>query len=136
METTNDYITIFNNGSINIFCRKGTINDSKTIHVRINCMNPVDGQIYDKFAGWLSRTMALHGSANTPEYAYESALTQIDENKQEIKESLIKLGRYMENIDKSGTGVTENIAHPQTEHQRNEVRKEMQKNAPKGTNHM
>lgn len=136
METNTDYITIFNNGVLNIFCRKGTINDSKSIHVRVNCTNSVDGQIYDKFAGWLSRTMALHGGVNTLEYAYELGLKLIAENKQEIKESLVRLGRYMENIDKSGTGVTENVAHPQTEHQRNAIRKEMQKNAPEGTNHM
>lgn len=110
METSTDYISIFNNGVLNIFCRKGTINDSKSIHVRVNCENPNDGMIYDKFAGWLSRTMALHGGNSTTEYAYNAALCLIIENSEEIRNSLIKLGRYMEERNCAGSGVTYNVA--------------------------
>lgn len=110
--------------------------DSKNIIVHAKALNPHDGQVHEKTAGWLSRTLALHGFTKTPEYIYEKACEEIFNNQEGIRNSLLKIGRVLDEKNNAGAGVTNKIAHPLGEGQRNKVRTMMQKNAPKTTNHL
>jgi len=129
-------ITIFKNDVLEISCRQNLVNETKSVKVHVLAKNPVDGETYSRYAGWISRTLALHGGANTPDYAYSSALSEISANNEEIRKSLISFGRYLEQRDCSGIGVSDNVAHPKTDAQRNYVKMNMQINAPEGTNHL
>lgn len=129
--------TIFKNEIINVFLHeKGSINDSKSIVVRVNALNPSDGKMYERHAGWLSKTMALHGTANTREYALEAASIEIAKNSDEIRNKLIELGRSMEEKVIAGANCNFKKSHPQTEKERFAVKKEMQNNTNHYTNHM
>jgi len=133
---TEPITTIFENEVIKVTTRLSEINDSKSIYVHVNALNPVDGKMYKKHAGWLSKTMALHGTANTREYALETASIEIKKNNDIIRAKLIDFGRKMENIVKAGTNCNFKESHPQTEKERFIVKKEMQNNTNHYTNHM
>jgi hypothetical protein len=109
--------------------------DAKCIIVTAKALNQNDGQIHEKTAGWLSGTLSLHGFNKTPGYIYEKACEEIFANQNEIRNSLLKLGRKLEEENKAGKGVTHKISHPLEESEINAVRKLHQKNAPDGTFH-
>jgi len=145
MEKTNE---IFSVGGLEVFWMDYA---AKGIGASCSAVNPQDGKTYTKFAGWISKTLALHGGAATPGYIYENACRLIHENASEILEAVILfLGRQQlvelmpngdaratllceqllrwtnANADKAGRGIENKHAHPLNESQRQEVR-EMQK---------
>jgi len=128
--------TIFENEVIKITTRLNNINDSKSIIVHVNALNPADGKMYEKNAGWLSKTMALHGTANTREYALKTASAEIAKNSDAIRTKLIELGRDMEENIIAGANCNYKTSHPKTHKERQIVKEKMQKNTNDYTNHL
>lgn len=128
--------TIFENEVIKVTTRLSSINDSKSIIVHVNALNPSDGKVYQKHAGWLSKTMALHGTANTREYALEAASIEIEKNSDAIRSKLIELGRIMEEKVIAGANCNFKTSHPQTHKERQIVKEKMQQNTNDYTNHL
>lgn len=141
---------IFKNDHLEVYYQNGkSPNDgeAKAIKVKCKAYNWFDGKVYEKHAGWISATLALHGGSRTPEYIYDAAIESIEKHKDEILAAIID---YLEAIGnnyraeefrkmnglKAGSGVDFNTAHPRTEAQRQRVRLMMQANAPEGTNHL
>lgn len=161
MENSN---IIFKAENLEIFWQVGsTPMNGAAKGVKVNCTakNPHDGNFYTKFAGWLGKSLALHGGAKTQGYIYEKACDLIAENQSEIIEAIISFlekqplfekhpngfetkttfGSQLEewkkaNTGSAGNGVEYKKAHPIGESQRQKVREEMQENAPIGTNHL
>lgn len=134
---------------------------SKSVKVKCTSQNPHDGQFYTKYAGWLSKSIALHGGIRTQGYIYEKALDLIAENSQEILSSVIVFLENQKQVDvhpngwetktsfasqleewrksnaaNAGKGVDFKTSHPSGEKERQKVRAMMQEKAPEGTNHL
>ncbi len=155
---------IFKAENLEIFWKVGsTPMNGPAKGVKVNCtaQNPQDGNSYTKYAGWLGKSLALHGGAKAQGYIYEKACALICENADEIIKSIIlflenqplfqkhpdgfetktDFGSQLEEWKtttggSAGNGVDYKKAHPTGESQRQKVRAEMQKTAPIGTNHL
>lgn len=155
MENSN---IIFKTENLEIFWQD---EGNKSIKAKCTAKNPHDGQFYTKFAGWISKSLALHGSTNTQGYIYEKACELIAENSEEIILSVVTFLEKQEQVEihsngwqtktifasqlegwekanesNAGKGVNFKTSHPIGEGQRQKVRTMMQKNAPEGTNHL
>ena len=161
MENSN---IIFKKEGIEIFWQVGSTpmnSDNKGVKVRCTAKNPFDGKEYSRFAGWLSKSLALHGGVETRSYIHDRACNLISENSKEILDAIlsflenqrqvdvhpngvetktsfaIQLKKWKEaNAGNAGKGISYKTAHPSGEGQRQKVREAMQANAPKGTNHL
>lgn len=147
MENSN---IIFKNYNLEIFWQVGsTPMNGEAKGVKVNCKttNPNDGKEYEKYAGWIGLSLALHGGSKTPGYINDAACDLIQKHKEEILPAIInfleangkqyRAKEFLEaNGRSAGNGVDFKTSCPQGEGQRQKVRTMMQKNAPKGTNHL
>jgi hypothetical protein len=160
MENSN---IIFKNENLEIFWQVGSTpanGEAKGVKVNCSATNPHDGNDYQKYAGWLGKSLALHGGAKTQGYIYEKACELIAENASEILTAIISFLEKQKQVDihpngwetktsfasqleawkiansgSAGNGVAFKISHPLGEGQRNAVREIMQASAPIGTQH-
>lgn len=140
---------IFKNDNLEIFWQVGSTpmnGESKGVKMNCKAVNPNDGKEYEKYAGWIGLSLALHGGAKTPGYINDAACDLIRKHKEEILPAIIdfleangKQYRAKEfreaNGRSAGNGVDFKTSYPSGEGQRQKVRTMMQKNAPEGTNH-
>jgi len=120
---------------------------AKGVKIKCKAVNPNDKKEYEKYAGWIGVSLALHSGAKTPLYIESKATESIQKYKEEILTAIIsfleKIGEdyranefRKEQAKAAGKGINYKIAHPLGEGQRQKVRTMMQKNAPKRTNHL
>lgn len=146
MENSN---IIFKNDSLEIFWWVGsTPNNGMAKAVRMKCkaINPNDGKEYERYAGWIGLSLALHGGPKTRTYINDAACNLIQDHKNKILPAIIDFLEAKGNHNRAndfreangisaGNGVNFKTAHPFGENQRQKVRTMMQQNAPIGTNH-
>ena len=147
MENSN---IIFKNDNLEIFWKVGsTPMNGEAKGVKVNCkgINPYNGKVYGKYAGWIGLSLALHSGAKTPAYINDAACELIKKHKEEILPAIIdfleanekkyRANEFREaNGRSAGNGVDFKTSYPSGEGQRQKVRTMMQKKAPEGTNHL
>lgn len=104
---------LFKNDAIEIIAVANNLNFfRKAVICNVKAVNPFDGKVYEKYAGWISSTMALHGGSKTPGYVFEAGLAAIKNYEKEIRSAMIAAGKDMLVYSQAGNGVSYKVAHP------------------------
>jgi hypothetical protein len=88
--------SIFKTENLEIFYELGSNprnGEAKAIKVNCKAVNPFDGKTYEKYAGWLGKTLTLHVGAETPGYIFDAACKLIAKHKAEILPAVISVLR-------------------------------------------
>lgn len=97
---------------------------NKALRITVKAVNPVDGLTYEKYAGWISSTLAVHGGSNTPAYVLEKAIESVGSLGADLVPAVVahlesigqtyRANEYRQHAaSAAGRGVSDSVAHPQ-----------------------
>jgi hypothetical protein len=85
--------TLFKAQNIEVFYQEGKSN-AKCIFLKCRAVNPADGKIYEKVAGWISRNLVLHQCSKAPKYIFEAASNELRKNRSQIFSAVVQFFKF------------------------------------------